>query len=141
MATYQKFQQYIEDLHHKVHDWSSDTFKVALVAAANAPDLALDAVLADLTEADYTYCSSRVLTLTSSGQTGGTFKQIFEDLIIEAAGGTVGPFRYVVVFNDTSTTPLKPLVSMFDYGADYTIADGGLFKINLDNVAGLFGAV
>lgn len=140
MASYQKFQQYVEDLHHKVHNWSSDAITIALVAAANAPDLAADAVLADLTQISYTNCSTRVLTKTSTGQTSGTFNAIFQDLTLSASGGSVGPFRYVVVYNDTPTSPVDPLVAMWDYGSDYTIADGETFKIDLNNSTGIFSA-
>ena len=79
----------------------SDTLKIALCAAANAP-VAANSVLADLTEIDYTNCSSRDLTVNSSSQTSGTYKLVLADLTLTASGGAVGPFRYAVIYNDTA---------------------------------------
>jgi len=49
MATYTKFQQFVEDLAHGVHNFDTNTIKVALSSAANAPSASADAVLADIT--------------------------------------------------------------------------------------------
>lgn len=138
MATYNKFNQFIEDLAHKVHDLSSDQLVVAL--ANVAPDAA-DEVLADLTEISYTNCSSRDITTSSSGQTSGTYKLVLTDLTLTASGGDVGPFRYVVVYNDTPSSPANPLIAWFDYGEEYTITNGNSFDINFDGTNGLFQAI
>jgi hypothetical protein len=64
MATFNKFQQFVEDLAKGVHNFTSDatcTVTVALTAAANAP-VATNSVLADLTQISYTNLSSRVIT-------------------------------------------------------------------------------
>jgi hypothetical protein len=123
MASYVKFQQFVEDLAHKVHDLETDQIKVALCAAANAPDAAADAVLADLTEISYTYCSSRDITTASSGQSGGTYTLALTDLVLTATGGAVGPLRYVIIYNDTQTSPADPLIGYWDYGSDITLQD------------------
>ena len=61
MATYNKFQQFVEDLAHKVHNLGSDQLVAFACAAANAP-VATNEVLADLTEISYTNCSTRNIT-------------------------------------------------------------------------------
>jgi hypothetical protein len=127
MATFNKFQQYIEDLHHKVHNFNSDTFKVALT---NTAPVATNAVLADITEISYTNASSRTLVKATSGQTSGTFTQLWNDLTITASGGTVGPFRYAVIYNDTPTSPLDPLFSYYDYGSSITLNDAETFLVD-----------
>ena len=134
MAAYNKFNCFVADVANKVHNLGSDSLKVALVASANAP-VATNTVLANLTEISYTNCSTRVLTTTSCTQTSGTLKLILADLTLTASG-TVGPFRYVVVYNDTATG--KPLIGWFDKGADITLASGDLLVIDLDNTNGLF---
>lgn len=121
MATLTKFYCFVEDLSEEKHNLSSDVLTVALVAAANAPSLS-NTVLANLTQIAYTYCSSRVLSIISSGQTTGLYKLILSDLTLTASGGSVGPFRYIIVFNDTA--PNDELIGYLDYGSDLTLADG-----------------
>ena len=129
MATYNKFNQYVEDLAHKVHDMSSDAFTVALTAAANAP-VATNSVLADLTEIAYTNLSTRVLGAPStSGQTSGTFTQLWPDLVLTASGA-VATFRYVVIYNDTPTSPADPLIAWYDFGSDLTLASGETLTVD-----------
>ena len=123
MATYNKFNQFVEDLAHKVHDFNADAFTIALTAAANAP-VATNNVLADLTQISYTNLSSRVLgTPTTKSETSGTYTLLFPDLVLTASGGSVAAFRYVVLYNDTPTSPADPLIAWWDYGSDLTLAD------------------
>ncbi len=134
MAAYNKFQQYVEDLAHKVHDQGSDQFVVALTAAANAP-VATNAVLANLTEISYTNLSSRNITTTSSAQTTGTYKLTLTDLVLTATGA-VATFRYVPIYNDTPTSPADPLIAWYDHGSDVTLANGETFTVDFDDSNG-----
>lgn len=129
MASFTKFNSFVEALAEKKHDLGSDTLTVALCAAANAPTSA-DSVLADLTEASYTNCSTRAITTSTSSQTSGTYKLVLADLTLTASGGTVGPFRYVVIYNDTATN--DELIGFFDYGSDITLADTETLLIDFD---------
>lgn len=138
MAAFTKFNQFVEDVFHGKHDFSSDTYELLL--SATAPDAA-DAVAADITEISYTNLSSRDLTLSSSGQTAGTYKPVFSDLTLSASGGAVATFRYVSVANKTQTSPLKPLVCFFDIGEDVTLSDGDSRLVDLDGTNGLFTSV
>lgn len=135
MASFAKFRQFVEDVAHGVHDLESDQLVVALCAAANAP-VNTNTVLANLTQASYTNCSSRNVTTTSSAQTAGTYKLTLTDLTLTASGGTVGPFRYVVLYNDTPTSPADPLIGWYDYGSDITLAAGESLLINFDDAGG-----
>ena len=108
---------------------------VALCAAANAP-VATNSVLANLTQASYTNLSSRLVTTTSCVQTSGVLKLILADLVLLTASGSVGPFRYVVLYNDTPTSPADPLIGWYDYGSDLTLLSGETFTIDFDNVNG-----
>ena len=127
MATYTKFQQFVEDLAHGVHNFDSDTIKVALSSAANAPSASADAVLADITTIAAPAVDSVTLTKSSSGQTSGTYKYVPNDLTMTASG-SVGPFQYVIVYNDTATN--KELICYFDYGSEVTLANGDTFKLD-----------
>lgn len=137
MATFNKFNAFVEHLAEGVHNFSSDstcTITVALTAAANAP-VATNSVLADLTQVAYTNLSSRVVTVASSSQTSGTYKLDLTDLVLTASG-TVATFRYVVLYNDDPTSPADPLIGWYDYGQDVTLQNGETFTINFDNSAG-----
>ncbi len=122
MATYNKFQQTVEDWMEGVYTASTDQFTVALTTQANIP-VATNSVLADLTEISYTNLSSRDLTTSSSGQTTGTFTQLFADLVLTASGA-VATFRHVVIYNNTAASPLDPLWAHYDFGSDLTLASG-----------------
>lgn len=125
-ASYNKFNQFSEDLAKGVHNFTSDgtcTVTVALTAAANAP-VAGNSVLADLTQISYTNLSSRVVTGITAEQTSGTVNLTANDLTLTASGGSVATFRYVVLYNDDPTSPADPLIAWFDYGSNVTLADG-----------------
>ena len=128
MATYQKFNQTVEDFANGVYNCATDQFTVALTAAANAP-VAANSVLSDLTQISYTNLSSRNLTTSSSGQTSGTFTQLFSDLVLTASGA-VATFRYIVIYNNTPTSPADPLLSFYDFGSDLTLASGETLTID-----------
>lgn len=127
MAAVTLFDQFVEELAHGNHDLETDQIVVALLAAANAPVVG-NSVLADLTQISYTNCSTRNVTTTSSGQTSGTYVLSLQDLTLTASGGGVGPFRYVVLYNDTHAT--DGLIGFVDYGSEITLADGESLAID-----------
>ena len=135
MASYNNFNQFVEDVHHGVHDLENDTLTIALT---NTAPVASNSVLADLTEIAYTNLSSRVLTVSASGQTSGTYKLTVSDLVLTSSGGDTGPFRYVVVYNDTPSSPADPLICWFDYGSSITLGDGETLTLDFDDSNGLF---
>jgi len=118
MATFNKFNSFSEALAEKVHNLGSDQLTVALT---NSAPLATNTILGNITEISYTNCSSRNITTVSSTQTSGTYTLVLQDLVLTASGGSVGPFRYVVVYNNTATN--KELIGWVDYGASITLAD------------------
>lgn len=135
MATFNKINQFTEDIAKGVHNLSTGAITVALCAAANAP-VATNTVLANLTQISYTNLSARVPTITSCVQTTGTLKLILVDLVLTASGA-VATFRYVVLYNDTPTSPADPLIGWYDYGSDVTLANGETFTIDFDGSAGV----
>jgi hypothetical protein len=134
MATFNKFNSFVEALAEKVHNLGSDDLKVTFTAAANAP-VATNTVLANLTQITLTYVDDQALTVSSSSQTDGTYKLIVADKVVTATGGTVGPFRYVVIYNDTATN--DELIGWYDYGSEITLAAGETFTIDLNATNGL----
>lgn len=135
MATFNKFNSFTEALAEKVHNLGSDTLKVALT---NSAPVASNTVLANITEISYTNLSSRTLTVSSSSQTSGTYKLVLADLVLTASG-SVGPFRYVVIYNDTATN--DELIAWFDYGSALTLANTDTLTLDFDASNGLLQLV
>lgn len=141
MASYVKINDWVANM-LEVADIDGDTFAVALSNTApgseSTPPTGDGAgVLANVTQVAYTYCSARALTLASHAQTAGTFTLDFNDLVLTASGGAVGPFRYVYIYDDTPSSPADPLVCYFDYGSAITLAAGETLTITF-NASGLF---
>lgn len=131
------FDAFVEAMAEKKHNLGADSLKVALTNTA--PVEATSAVLADITEVSYTNCSARVPTISSSAQTSGTYKLVLADLVLTASGGSVGPFRYVVLYNDTATN--DELIGYYDYGSAITLADGETLTLDFDGTNGVLTMV
>lgn len=137
MATFNKFRQFVEDLAKKVHNLNSDTLKVML---SNTLPVNTNAVKADITEiaAGNGYSAGGTATgFTSGAQTAGTYKLILPDVTFTASGGSIATFQYVVLYNDTPASPLKPLIGWYDYGTTLTITSGNSFLVDFDGVNGV----
>lgn len=133
MAAFQKFNSFVEAMAEKAHNLGADQIVVALCAAANAP-VPTNTVLANLTQISYTNLSSRNVTTSSSAQSAGVYKLTLADLILTATGGSVGPFRYAVIYNDTASS--DELIGFYDYGSDLTLGNGETFTVDFDGAAG-----
>jgi hypothetical protein len=137
MATFNKFNQFVQDLANKKHDLSADTLKVMLT---NTAPVAGNSILSDITEIatgnGYVAGGTQAST-TSSTQTGGTEKLIVGDVVFTASGGSIGPFRYAVFYNATQTSPNKPLIGWHDYGASITLLNGESFTWDADQAGGI----
>lgn len=133
MASFTKVNDFVVNLANAM-DMNADTFKIALsnTDPTSGTDVTTDTngVLANITEIAYTNLSSRELTGISSTQTGGTYKLAADDLTLTASGGSVAPFRYVIVYNDTPTDPVDPVVGFYDYGTSITLNDADSFKVD-----------
>jgi hypothetical protein len=128
MATFNKFDKFTEDLAEKVHNLDTDVLNVYLTNAA--PSVSADAIKTDLAEIStgngYT---GPVDTQNSTSRTNGVTSVIGVDVVITASGA-VGPFQYVVLYNDTPTSPLDPLIGWWDYGSAISLANGETFTVN-----------
>ncbi len=144
MAAFNKIQDYAEQLNKAVHNWSAHTFKAVL---ANGATLATNTILADLTQISngggYTGGAGGGLTLdtVTLSEASGTAKVTIADEVFTATGASVGPFRYVTIYNDSATSPADALICWFDYGSSITLADTETFTIDFDPTNGLWQLV
>lgn len=135
MATFNKFNSFVEALAEKVHNLGSDQLKAAL---SNTLPVATNTVLANITQiaAGNGYVSGGItLTTAGSAQTGGLYKLTINDATLTASGGAIGPFQYVVLYNDTATN--KELIGWYDYGTALTLTNGNSFTIDFDGTNGV----
>jgi hypothetical protein len=128
MASFNKFNSFVEALAEKVHNLGSDTLTLALTAAANPP-VSTNTQLSNLTQVSYTNLSSRVLSGVTSAQTLGTYALKANNLVLTASG-TVATFRYIVLYNDTATN--DELIGWFDFGGNVSLLNGETFTITWD---------
>lgn len=131
MATFNKFQAFVEHLAEKVHNLGADTLKLYLTN--NAPSASLDSIKADLVGiTEQNGYTEKTLTVSSSAQSGGTYTLTVTDPTAwTASGGSFGPFQYVVLYNDTPTSPADPLIGWWDYGSAVTVLAGETFDVGL----------
>ena len=121
MATFNKFNSFIEAVFEKKHNFSSDVIKIYLTNVA--PNAATHTVKADIAEitTGNGYAGAQTMTISASSQTGGTYTAAASiNTTITASGGSIGPFRYAVAFNETATN--DELVAFWDYGSSVTLA-------------------
>ena len=136
MAAFNKFNSFVEALAEKKHDLGADTLKVLL---SNAAPVATNTVKGNLTEISaangYT-AGGATASITTSTQTSGTYKLVLADPATwTAAGGSIGPFRYAVLYNDTATN--DELIGWWDYGSSITLATGESFAVDFDPTTGV----
>lgn len=141
MAAYVKYNQFVEDLMQKVHDLfgtSGSTADVVKVILSNAaPNVATHVVRADVTELGtangYTSGGSTIAHATT--RASGTVTMNGTNVTFTASGGSIGPFQYIIIYNDTPTSPADPLIAYWDYGSALTLLDGESLTIKFNGGA------
>lgn len=135
MATFNKFNCFAGDIGLAKHNLNTDTLKVMLT---NTAPVATNAVLSDITEIStgngYS-AGGLTLATTSYAQTSGVGKLGVTADPSFTASGTVGPFRYWVLYNNTSAT--KPLIGWVDRGSSITISSGDIAGPDFDQTSGI----
>ncbi|MCP3907887.1 MAG: hypothetical protein GY712_07710 [Oceanicoccus sp.] len=127
MATFNKYQNGVGVLVTTANA-STDSFKFALTNTT--PNAATHTVLADISQisSGNGYAAGGSAVAVTGGESGGTYTLSQDSTVtITASGGSIGPFRYVVFYDDTVAS--DPLFSYFDYGSSITLADGETFDI------------
>jgi hypothetical protein len=136
MASFNKFNAFVENMAEGKFNLGTDTLKVMLTDTA---PVATDSVKADLTEISagngYT-AGGNAASITSSSQTSGTYKLVLGDPATwTASGGSIGPFRYAALYSDTAAN--DELIGWWDYGSSITLAAGESFAVDFDATTGV----
>lgn len=135
MADFSKIDKFVLNLGNKVFNLGSDQLKVALTNTAPTPatDNQYSNLISPLPTTNLSGATPFNITTTSHTQTSGTSKLILVPLTLTATG-SVGPFRYIVIYSDTATN--KELIGFYDYSSSISLANTDTFKINFDESAG-----
>lgn len=130
MATFNKFEGFIGYLGLGAVNLNTDTFKVYLTNAV--PSASADDVKTDLAEITMTNEANHGAGGGDIGNTyseaGGTGTMLAADVTFLASGGTVGPFQYAVVYDDTHASDI--LMGWIDYGSAITLQDTESFTVD-----------
>ena len=115
MASFTKVNDFVKNMANAM-DLDSDTLTVALTntdpTSGNRRDRRRKWRSSEHLEISYTNLSSRTLANVTSTQTSGTYKLSADDKVLTASGGSVAAFRYVVIYNDTPTSPADPVIDI-----------------------------
>jgi len=135
MASFNKFNSFVEAMAEKAHNLGSDTLKVALT---NSAPVASNTVLADITQIangnGYPTGGTQA-TITSSAQTSGTYKLVLADVTFTCVTAPMGTFQYAVLYNDTSSN--DELIGWWNYGSALTLGVGETFTWDADPTTGI----
>lgn len=137
MAAFNKFHTFVEAVSEKVHNLATDQLKLALVLGA--PSNAHFSIN-QLTQVSYAFLSTRDLTQGSSVQTGGVYKLIINDITLTSTGGTTGPFRYIILHNETAqlASPTQgDLIGWYDFGSSLSLETGESLTVDFDGTNGV----
>ena len=131
MAAYNKFEVTVENMWQGIHDFRSTGDTCNIYLSNTAPNASTHQVKADIAEiATGNGYTGPVDTQNNLSRSGGTASVAATDITITAAGGSIGPFRYVIYYNDTPTSPADPLLGWWDNGTAITLNDGDSFTVD-----------
>ena len=129
MAVFTKFDCLAADFSNKVHDWlgADDTIKAVLT---NTQPLLTWTTLADVPQlpAGNGYVTDGIDVQNLGTQVAATMEMVAQDSTWTAGPGNLGPFRWVVFFNETS--PTKALIGFYDYGAVLILLPNETFRVD-----------
>jgi hypothetical protein len=135
VASFQKFHSFVAARNNGVHNLGSHTLKVMFTNVAPVVSNTVRANLTEIAAGGGYPAGGLPVVVTASGQTGGLYKLEVDDIVLTPTG-PIGPFRYVVLYNDTPTSPADPLIGWWDYGSSITHGVGEPFTIDFSAVNG-----
>ena len=130
MASFVKFYAFAGDLMQGVHDLQAAGNVVKVYLTNATPSVSADSIKTDLLEitAENGYPAGGSDIQNDVTEAAGTASMTGVDVTFTASGGTFGPLRYAVLYNETATD--DPLIGYWDYGSSVTPADTETFKVD-----------
>lgn len=128
MATYNKFNDFAEQIGLKKINLDTDTLKVFLTNSAPVATDTAFGTPAEISAGNGYTAGGADATGVWSESPAGTGQLVCTDIVWTASGGSIGPFRYAVLYDDTSVT--KHLIAWYDYGSAITLNTGETFTVD-----------
>jgi hypothetical protein len=135
MAAFNKFNAFVADVANKVHNLGADTLKVMLTNTAPVATNAIRSDIVEIAAGNGYSAGGGAAAPVSSAQAGGTYALKLNNVTFTAAGGSIGPFRYCVLYNSTPAN--GNLIGFYDYGASLTVTSGNSFQVQFDAANGV----
>lgn len=136
MAAYTKITAGIEPMMEAINAGTA-AWKVALSNASPTALTTFTPGTDDLGTAGGYTAGGNTASITTAAQTSGTYKLVLADPATwTASGANIGPFRYVILWDDTANVP----VGFWDYGSSITLlsANSDTFTADLSAANGVF---
>jgi flagellar capping protein FliD len=136
MATFNKFNLFVEDLMKGVMNLNTDVLKAALT---NTAPVATNHVYGDIsanelaTANGYT-AGGATVTGTGVSNSSGTETLAAAATTWTSNTGSLGPFRYIYYFDNTPAT--KTLIGFYDYGSNLTLNGSNADTFSITPVGG-----
>lgn len=142
MAAYVKYFQFVEDLMQKVHDLMGSSGSTADVCKVMLSNTAGDVVQTVAVRASVTeiangngYTTGGISISNAGTRSSGTFTMQGTQAVWTSASAGMAAFRYVILYNDTPTSPADPLIASWDYGSALTLAVGETFTVKFNSAS------
>lgn len=137
MATFNKYQDFVEQLIRGVHDFDAHTFKLALFTATHTPsagDTSYSSLTNEVANGNGYVTGGATLTITVNEATGVATVDSSVDASWTGTGAGFS-YRYAVLYNDTAAG--KNLVCYWDEGVTVTVGVGETRTLQF-NASGIF---
>ncbi len=136
MATFNKFRAFVEAVGQKKLNLNADQLNVLLTdtSPVNTNSVYADISGTELANGNGYLTGGKQVTNNTYTQTAGVGKLVGDD-VTWTATGSMGPFRYVVLYDFTATN--KDLIGWWDRGTSVTLVAPDTFTSDFDQTAGI----
>jgi hypothetical protein len=129
MATFTKYQDTVQQIFTAIHNLTAAGHVVKAAIHSDAPTVATDDELADLTQTSGTgYTAGGEDIQNDMTEASGTATVTAVDVTWTGGAGGFTAARYISIHNDTSTT--DKLLGSWDYGGNFTVANTETFTLD-----------
>lgn len=134
MAAFNKFQDFSEQLARATHNFNQHTFKVLLTNTSPVASLNQKSSVVEVTTSEG-HPAGGLATQISLSEVDGVTTVSGTQVVFTATGAEIGPFRYAVLYNSTTTNPLGALIGWWDYASAITLNESETLTVKFSNAS------
>lgn len=140
MPALTKYYDFVNQLSVGSHNLQTAVYRLALTnTAPSLTDINWNTTTYPAPAAVAGYTSGgNTPAVTSASTVNGLFKLILANTIFSASGGQIGPFRYAILYNSSTTGTLNRVIGWYDYGSSFSLNDQETYTFNFDATNGVF---